>query len=131
MSVSATRLPCPREDCLNSLDDPTAIVCAADFHVLASTCRGKKRLGEPEAATIEGMGRGPAYECVLCKQWHNGAKLPDRAAFKVRIRATVRALREDPRVGWRGILNLADAWHPSVSERARWREGLDQRVAYA
>ncbi len=122
---------CPREGCQNSVTHDHEIVCAVDFHALASTCRGKKRLGEPEAAMIEGRGRGVAYRCALCRQWHNGTAITNRAEFVVVTRDTVRALRDDERVGWRGILNLADAWHPSMSEREGWWADLDQKQAYA
>jgi hypothetical protein len=122
---------CPRRDCINSLSSREILVCAVDFHALASSCRGKKRLGEPEAAMIEGRGRGLAYGCATCGQWHNGKAMDDQLGFQKLLRETVMALRDDPRVGWRGILNLADAWHPDVSERSEWSLGLDQRAAYA
>jgi len=107
------------------------IVCAVDFHALASSCRGKKRLGEPEAALVESLGKGAAYKCSLCKQFHNGKPTANRADFKTLVRDTVRALGADPRVGWQGLLNLDDAWHPNVSERATWYLDLDQKAAYA
>jgi hypothetical protein len=131
VSLSTVLLCCPREGCINSLSSREILVCAVDFHALASSCRGKKRLGEPEAAMIEDRGRGLAYTCELCKQWHNGTAMGDEAGFRLVLRGTVQALAADPRVGWRGILNLADAWHPDVSERSEWSVGLDQTAAYA
>lgn len=122
---------CPREACANPLVSPDEVVCVVDFHALARTCRGKKRLGEPEAAAIEGLGKGAAYRCPLCQQWHNGKARPDAARFKVLVRDTVRALASDPRVGNRGILKLADAWRPGMSEREEWANSLDQRLAFA
>jgi hypothetical protein len=123
---------CPREGCENTLL-ADQIVCVGDFAALAGHCRGKKRLGEPAAAAIQSAGRGRAYRCELCRQYHNGARLTDRMTVLIAIRATVRALREDPRVGWRGILALADAWSPDGENvnRSRWSEGLDQREAHA
>lgn len=131
MSAPTLLLPCPREGCGNSAEASKEIVCAVDFYALASMCRGKKRLGEPEAVMIQGMGRGAAYCCALCKQWHNGNAVARRAEFKAMVRDVVRALQADDRVGWRGILNLADSWHPRVAARARWREDLDQTQAFA
>jgi hypothetical protein len=128
--LEKTVLPrCPRAGCGNSATEPGAIVCAVDFYALASSCRGKKWLGEPEAAMIEGRDRGVAYACVLCKGWHNGDAQDDPAAFRALLEAVVAALTADPRVGWRGILNLVDAWR--VSDRSEWRLGLDQTAAYA
>jgi hypothetical protein len=124
-------MTCPREGCPNRLHDNAQIVCTGDFHALAGMCRGKKRLGEPEAAMIEGRGRGVAYACPLCRQHHNGAPIHGRAELTAVARATVRALRADPRVGPQGILALVDAWAPPASDRSGWAEGLDQRLAYA
>lgn len=122
---------CPRADCGATLDDTDRIVCAADFRALASRCRGKKRLGEPEAAMIESRGGGVAYSCDLCRGWHNGRPTAGNRDLGIIARATVAALRADDRVGWRGILLLADAWAPAMSERERWRDNLDQRQAFA
>lgn len=101
-----------------------------DFHALATACYGKKRLGEPEAAMIEGRGRGLAYRCPLCKAWHNGrGRVADRRErFAVLLTTTVSALWADERVGWRGLIQLADAWHPDVSESS---DRLDQTLACA
>lgn len=123
--------PCPREGCGNTLHSDDLIVCTGDFHALAGMCRGKKRLGEPEADMIESRGRGLAYRCALCREHHNGNPVAARAEIMTTTRATVRALRDDPRVGWRGVLALVDAWAPNMSERERWHEGLDQRAAFA
>jgi len=106
------------------------IVCTGDFQALAGMCRGKKRLGQPEADMIEGRGGGVAYRCDLCRQYHNGSLPRSLAALTAASRATLRALEADPRVGRRGILNLADAWAPTRVARRRWYEGLDQRDAY-
>jgi hypothetical protein len=80
-------------------------------------------------------GRRPeavvAYRCKLCLQWHDGTVMTNRAVFELVVAATIAALQADPRVGWRGILKLADVWHPDVSERDVWTHGLDQRAAYA
>jgi hypothetical protein len=121
---------CPREGCDNPLTDGQ-IVCTADIHMLASMCRGKKRLGRPEADSIEGKGRGVAYDCSLCREWHNGGSIRRRMELMVDTRAVVRALRADPWVGPRGLLSLADAWHPDRVNRSRWAEGIDQREALA
>lgn len=122
--------PCPREDCENAVR-PGDIVCGRDFTLLASACRGKKRLGQPEADMIEGRGRGNAYPCPLCRQWHNGGR-PQRAAqMRTVQRATVRSLHEDQRCGPEGLLNLIDTWHPERVNRDSWALGLDQREAYA
>lgn len=122
---------CPREGCGNQLHRDDMILCTGDFHALAGMCRGKKRLGEPEASFIEGRGRGRAYRCPICKQWHNGNQINGRADFLSQMRDAARALRDDPRVGWRGMIALADAWAPGMSERRSWSEGLDQQVAVA
>lgn len=122
---------CPREGCVNYLYLPTQIVCTGDFTALAGMCRGKKRLGQPEADMIEGRGAGCAYRCPLCRQYHNGTLPANRMDLVTAARSTVRVLEADPRVGRRGILNLADAWTPSETvSRSRWSEGLDQTEAY-
>lgn len=123
--------PCPRAGCGNTLNTGDMVVCVVDFHALASTCRGKKPLGEPVAAMIQGTTGGYAYTCVLCRQWHNGKPMQDRAAFTAVVAGTVDALRNDPRVGPAGLLRLADAWRPNVCRRARWWEDLDQTVLFA
>lgn len=119
---------CPRAGCGNTLGEEQ-VVCAGDFTALAGMCRGKKRLGEPAAAMIEGKGGGTAYPCPLCRQWHNGA-LPARLEdLNAAAQATVAALRAAEAVGWQGVLQLADAWAPPRVNRMRWSEGLDQREA--
>ncbi len=123
--------PCPRAGCRNPLTNPRDVVCAVDFYALASACRGKKPLGEPTAAMIEGAGGGTAYRCPLCWQWHNVSPMRDREAFTALVAGTVEALRADPRVGPAGLLRLVDAWHPLRCPRGAWREGLDQRQALA
>lgn len=120
---------CPRSGCTGLLP-AGLIVCPGDFAALASSCRGKRRKGEPAAAGVEGRGGGRAYPCGLCVSWHNGGLIcGDAPALAAVNLATVAALRADPRVGWRGVLQLADAWAPEMSEREKWAEGLDQRVA--
>lgn len=119
---------CPREGCSNTISEEL-IVCPGDFAALAGMCRGKKRIGEPEAAGIEGADGGRAYRCELCRQWHNG-NLPARLEeLTLAARATVNALRADPRVRWIGLLQLADAWAPAHVNRSCWAQGLDQREA--
>lgn len=122
---------CPRVGCASLLTSADQIVCTGDFHALASTCRGKKRLGEPAAAALEAGGRGVAYRCALCVQHHNGgATRAGRDEVAQVNAATVAALKQDARVGWQGVLNLADAWAPPASARAVWACGLDQRAAH-
>jgi len=122
---------CPREGCANRLHLPEMIVCTGDFQSLAGMCRAKKRLGQPEADMIQGRGGGDAYRCILCRQFHNGSAPKNRMDLVTVARATLRAMEQDPRVGWRGVLKLADAWIPSVIlSRSRWYEGLDQTEAY-
>lgn len=124
---------CPRDGCDNLVHDPAAmVVCTGDFYTLAGMCRGKKRLGEPSAVAIQDLGRGRAYECRLCRMWHNGGKTDSRMDIVAVVRGTIRALKADDRVGWRGLLQLADAWRPvpGVCDRPRWHEGLDQRAAF-
>lgn len=121
---------CPRASCANTMQSPGLIVCSGDFAALAGMCRGKKRLGEPLAAQIEGSGGGRAYECPLCRMWHNGSAPRNRMDLKVVARATVAALSADPRVGWRGLLALADTWAPPATRRAEWHVNLDQADAY-
>jgi hypothetical protein len=130
--MSETRvMDCPREGCANGLHLPEMIVCTGDFQALAGMCRAKKRLGQPEADMIEGRGGGAAYRCILCRQYHNGSPARNRMDLVTVARATLRALEADPRVGRKGILNLADAWVPSVIlSRSRWYEGLDQSEAF-
>lgn len=129
--MNEPRPPCPRQGCENWLRLPRMIVCGPDFQALAGMCRAKKRLGQPEADMIQGRGGGEAYQCVLCRQYHNGAPPKNRMDLVVVARATVQAMEADPRVGRRGILNLADAWVPSaVLSRSLWYDGLDQREAY-
>jgi hypothetical protein len=119
---------CPRAGCANPIGEGL-IVCAGDFTALAGMCRGKKRLGEPQASAIQARDGGRAYRCELCRQWHNG-NLPARLEELTTVaQATVSALRDDPRVGWRGVLQLADAWMPPNVNRSRWAQGLDQREA--
>jgi hypothetical protein len=89
----------------------------------------KKRLGEPLAAQIADTRKAVSYRCPLCGQWHTGDAVGNRLAMETFGVATVEALRADPRVGWRGLIALADAWAPDMSERERWSEGLDQQVA--
>jgi hypothetical protein len=122
--------PCPRPGCQHSLDDVADVVCTTDFRALASTCRGKKRVGEPLAAWVEHDLGMKAYPCLVCRQWHNGGLVAEPGEFEDLIRDTVQVLRDDPRVGWPGILNLADAWHPDQVPRSVWRDGLDQKQAY-
>lgn len=124
--------PCPRDGCDNILIEEQ-LVCTADFHALASMCRFKKRLGQPMADWIEGQGRGVAYRCVLCREWHNGGNVQQRMQMTINARATVQALCDHPLVGWQGLLNLADAWNPERVgvNRSRWAEGIDQREALA
>lgn len=121
---------CPREGCRNLLAGPGQVVCGPDITILASMCRGKKRVGEPEAEWIASRHSSTdAYHCELCRQWHNGARVRRRMELIVVVRATLAALRADDRVGWRGVLLLADAWSPGNVNRSRWHEGIDQRVA--
>jgi hypothetical protein len=119
---------CPREECSNVLA-AGQIICTADFHLLAGMCRGKKRLGRPQADRIQGLGGGVAYDCTLCREWHNGDAIRQRMDQTITARAAVRALRADPRVGWRGLLKLVDAWHSDNVNRSRWADGIDQREA--
>jgi hypothetical protein len=121
---------CPREDCDNTFT-AGQIVCGADFTALASSCRGKKRLGRPLADLIASQTGRIAYACALCREWHNGGRIRHRMPMLVVARATVRALRDDPRAGRLGLARLADAWHPRNVNRSCWAEGLDQAEALA
>ena len=123
-------LRCPRAGCGNTRTEEQ-IVCTADFHALASMCRGKKRLGQPMADWIASRNRGVAYLCPLCREWHNGGEISDAELVMTTATATVDALCDDPRVGWRGLLQLADAWNGKRVNRAHWAEGIDQREALA
>jgi hypothetical protein len=123
---------CPVEGCSNRLAKPEDLVCPGDFTALAGTCRGKKPLGQPEADWIQGRGRGVAYRCELCRQYHNGNSAARNVAImKATLRAVIRAMRADPRCGSEGLLNLIDAWAPTRVKRESWCENLDQREAYA
>jgi hypothetical protein len=124
--------PCPRPGCDNTLTG-TQIVCTADFHALAGMCRFKKRLGQPTADWVASRGRGVAYRCELCRDWHNGGAVQAAEVARAIAEATVQTLCDDPRVGWRGLLKLADAWDPERTgvNRSRWAEGIDQREALA
>lgn len=128
---STTLPPCPVEGCANHLTRLEDLVCTGDFTVLAGVCRGKQRLGQPVADSVQDRGFGIAYQCVLCRQWHNGNKPARHADLKTLTRAIIRALRADERCGSTGLLNLADAWHPRRVNRDSWCLGLDQREAYA
>lgn len=121
--------PCPRADCRNPLTRPAQIICTGDFVALAGMCRGKKRLGQPVADRIAADRGCAAYQCELCRQYHNGREVADRPGVLAVTRTAVQALRADPRVGPAGLLQLADAWHPDNVNRSCWSEGLDQAVA--
>jgi hypothetical protein len=123
-------VPCPRLGCRKSLMGADEVVCSGDFHTLAGMCRGKKRLGETQAMMIDSCGRGVAYRCRVCVEWHNGAAVKDPRGLKVEARETVMAMKNDPRVGWQGMVNLARAWRPGFSPRMGWHQGLDQKDAY-
>lgn len=119
---------CPRQGCTNRLA-PGQIVCSGDFTALAGMCRGKKRLGQPQADRIQSEGGREAYRCPVCRQWHNGKPVRDGERALQEATLTIKAMREEPMVGWRGVLQLADAWEPSRVNRSRWAEGIDQREA--
>jgi hypothetical protein len=124
-----TGLSCPRAGCPNSLAGPDLIVCTGDFLALAGMCRGKKRLGQPEADMVAASKPGrDAYACHLCREYHTGSAVRDPDAQRRFGQDTVQALRDDPRMGPAGLLALADAWHPDNVNRSCWHEGLDQRV---
>lgn len=117
---------CPRPGCTNLISADQA-VCTGDFHALAGMCRGKKRLGQPVADAIEIERGKPAYFCQLCRSHHNGGSVVDRLLMQTFGHEVVTALRDHPRIGWRGVLQLADSW--AGDPRARWHEGLDQQAA--
>lgn len=121
--------PCPRRGCTNPVSDGQ-IICHADFVALAGMCRAKSRLGQPVADQIAGDRGLVAYCCPLCRQWHNGGPISRQEQHMIDAQAAVQALRDDPRVGPLGLLQLADAWTPSTNvKRSRWSEGIDQREA--
>jgi hypothetical protein len=121
---------CPRPGCDNRLGKGAPVVCLGDFVALANMCRGKKRLGQPLADQIAADNGSISYGCPVCKAYHNGRR-PALLDAQTRAAAgTVAAMRADPRVGWRGVLLLADAWAPERSPRTQWYVGLDQTEAF-
>lgn len=121
---------CPRPGCGNLLAGDHQAICTGDFHLLASMCRGKRRIGQPLADALAAQRGLPAYRCPVDLQYHNGKPIKDRSASMSVASGAARALRADPRMGAQGMIALADAWAPGMSERERWSEGLDQRIAF-
>lgn len=126
-----TALRCSREDCPHTLMNRWDVVCVGDFTALAGACRGKKRLGQPEADLVAARYRRHAYRCPLCRQWHNGGRPRLHEQLDLILTGTVAALRDDERCGPAGILSLIEAWDPARVNRESWHEGLDQREAHA
>jgi hypothetical protein len=122
-------IACPRKGCGNPVS-AGGVVCGPDFTLLAGMCRGKKSLGQPVADLIQATGGGVAYLCRLCLTYHNGNPPARAEQFAADVEQVLSALRADPRVGWRGMLRLADRWRPPFTHRAQWSQGLDQSEAF-
>lgn len=98
-----------------------SLTCARCWFTVTGMCRGKHRLTERKARTVEANRSWRAVWCRCCGWWHNTSHPVENEEELVRsVGSILEAMRRIKGQVW--VNELIESWDPEMFDRHAWKK---------